>query len=156
VKLTMLILSICAAIALAACGDDDSSTTTESAPQNLETKPKVEVPEGDPPKELVTEDLVEGDGDTAESGDEVTVEYVGVDYKTGKEFDASWGREPFTFQLGAEEVIKGWDKGVEGMAVGGRRELIVPPNLAYGSLGAPPAIEPNATLVFVVDLVDVK
>lgn len=154
-KVTALILSICAAILLAACGDDDSATTETSA-QNLETKPTVEVPEGDPPEELVTEDLVEGDGDTAESGDAVTVEYVGVDYKTGKEFDASWGREPFTFQLGAGEVIKGWDQGVEGMAVGGRRELVIPPDLAYGEAGAPPAIAPNETLVFVVDLVDVK
>jgi peptidylprolyl isomerase len=112
----------------------------------------VEVPKGAPPKKLETSDLIVGTGAEATAGDGVRVQYVGVNYRTGKEFDSSWGREPFTFQLGAGEVIPGWDQGVEGMRVGGRRELIVPPSLAYGSAGAPPSIPPNETLVFVVDL----
>ena len=84
------------------------------------------------------------------------MQYVGVDYETGKEFDASWDRgQPFPFQLGAGNVIEGWDEGVAGMKVGGRRELIIPPDLAYGKQGSPPAIGPDATLIFVIDLIDV-
>ena len=86
----------------------------------------------------------------------VSVEYVGVGYESGKEFDASWGREPFAFQLGAGMVIPGWDQGVEGMKAGGRRELIIPPELAYGAAGSPPAIGPNETLIFVIDLLAVE
>lgn len=153
----------CLALAGVGCGSDDSSTTSSSAGEETsakqaeapekKTKPQVKVPQGAPPKALATEDLEEGTGATAKAGDEVTVQYVGVNYKTGKEFDASWNRgEPFTFNLGAGEVIPGWDQGVEGMKVGGRRELIIPPDLGYGSTGAPPAIPPNETLVFVVDL----
>ena len=108
-------------------------------------------------KKLTEKELVKGTGAEAKSGDEVTVQYVGVDYKTGKEFDASWDRgEPFSFTLGAGEVIPGWDQGVEGMKVGGRRELIIPPELAYGPAGSPPAIGPNETLIFVIDLLAVK
>ena len=119
-------------------------------------KPKVTVPSGPPPKKLAVKDLKTGKGPTAEAGDEVTVQYVGADYKTGKEFDSSWSRnEPFTFNLGAGEVIKGWDQGIEGMKLGGRRELIIPPELAYGSQEAG-SIKPNSTLVFVVDLLAVK
>jgi peptidylprolyl isomerase len=119
-------------------------------------KPKVTVPSGPPPKQLVEKDLKTGKGPTAEAGDEVTVQYVGVDYKTGKEFDSSWSRsEPFTFTLGAGEVIKGWDQGIEGMKLGGRRELIIPPELAYGSQ-AVGSIKPNSTLVFVVDLLAIN
>jgi len=115
------------------------------------------VPSGPAPKKLTEKELVEGTGAEAKSGDEVTVQYVGVDYKTGKEFDASWDRgEPFSFTLGAGEVIPGWDQGVEGMKVGGRRELIIPPELAYGPAGSPPAIGPNETLIFVIDLLAVK
>lgn len=111
------------------------------------------MPKGAPPKSLVTKDLEEGTGPAGKAGDVVSVNYVGVNYKTGKEFDASWSRgEPFTFTLGAGEVIPGWDQGVEGMKVGGRRELIIPPELGYGSTGSPPVIPPNETLVFVVDL----
>jgi peptidylprolyl isomerase len=157
-----LALAICVAIAASGCGDDDDSeksatpttdtTATVAAPER--SKPRVRVPEAPPPKKLVTRDLIEGKGDAARSGDQVTVQYVGVDYKTGKQFDASWDRrEPFPFQLGAGQVIPGWDEGVEGMRAGGRRELIIPPRLAYGRQGQPPAIRPNATLVFVVDLV---
>jgi peptidylprolyl isomerase len=169
----MLIISLCVALALAlavaGCGssDDDSSstqatsaaTTTESSggDTNLDAKPKVTVPDGAAPKKLEKTEIVEGDGAEAKSGDEVTVQYVGVNYKNGKEFDASWDRgEPFAFQLGAGMVIPGWDQGVEGMKVGGRRELIIPPELAYGTAGSPPAIGPNETLIFIVDLEAVK
>lgn len=120
-------------------------------------KPKVTVPSGAPPKQLVKKDLKKGSGPTAEAGDEVTVQYVGVNYKTGKEFDSSWSRnEPFPFTLGSSSVIPGWEEGVEGMKLGGRRELIIPPELAYGPAGSPPAIGPNETLVFVIDLLAVK
>ncbi len=163
----LLIVGACLVLFVAGCGSDDSSTTSDStaasteeaeAPQETEsskkkTKPKVTVPNGAPPKSLETKDLEEGSGATAKAGDVVSVQYVGVNYKTGKEFDASWSRgEPFTFTLGAGEVIPGWDEGLVGMKVGGRRELIIPPELGYGSTGAPPAIPPNETLVFVVDL----
>jgi peptidylprolyl isomerase len=106
---------------------------------------------------LVTEDLIEGSGAGAKAGDQVTVQYVGVGFDSRKEFDASWDRgEPFSFQLGAEEVIPGWDQGLVGMKAGGQRQLVVPAELAYGEAGFPPAIGPNETLVFVVDLLDVK
>jgi peptidylprolyl isomerase len=163
----LLIIGACLALFIVGCGSDDSSTTSDStaasteeaeAPKETEsskkkTKPKVTVPKGAPPKELGIKDLEEGSGATAKAGDAITVNYVGVNYKTGKEFDSSWSRsEPFTFNLGAGEVIPGWDQGLEGMKVGGRRELIIPPELGYGSTGSPPAIPPNETLVFVVDL----
>jgi peptidylprolyl isomerase len=159
----LLIVGACLALVIAGCGSGSSTTSSSSsqettAPKETEaatkkTKPKVTVPNGAPPKKLETEDLEEGTGTVAKAGDAVTVNYVGVNYRTGKEFDASWDRgEPFTFTLGAGEVIPGWDQGVEGMKVGGRRELIIPPSLGYGSAGAPPAIPPNETLVFVVDL----
>ena len=89
-------------------------------------------------------------------GDEVTVQYVGVNYESGEEFDSSWGREPFSFTVGAGMVIPGWEQGIAGMKVGGRRELIIPPDLAYGEAGSPPSIPPNETLVFVIDLYAVK
>ena len=101
--------------------------------------------------------MVEGDGAEAKAGDKITVQYVGVGYRSEEEFDSSWSRnEPFTFTLGAGEVIPGWDQGIAGMKVGGRRELIIPPNLAYGPSGSPPVIGPNETLIFVVDLLAVK
>lgn len=168
-KAILISLALCLALAAAGCGDDDDSTTAatettaaetpaaETAAADTKKKPTVEVPKAPPPEKLVENDLVEGDGATAEKGDEVTVQYVGVGYKTAKEFDASWDRgEPFTFQLGGGQVIPGWDQGVEGMRIGGRRVLVIPPDLAYGSAGQPPAIGPNETLVFVVDLVDVN
>jgi peptidylprolyl isomerase len=164
VKSLALIAALCIALGLAACGDDDESTTgsTEAGAPAAEaggaekTKPTVTVPEGAPPKKLEVRDIEEGTGAEAKAGDEVAVQYVGVNYKTGKEFDASWDRgEPFTFQLGAGMVIPGWDQGVEGMKVGGRRELIIPPELAYGPEGSPPAIGPNETLIFVIDLLEV-
>lgn len=147
------------ALGLAACGDGDSTEGGEGGSEqpagSIDSKPEVVVPEGEPPSELVTEELIEGDGAEAKAGDEVTVEYVGVGYQSKEEFDASWGREPFTFVLGAGNVIAGWDEGVVGMKEGGRRELIIPSDLAYGPAGSPPVIGPDETLIFIVDLVSV-
>ncbi|HKT82254.1 MAG TPA: FKBP-type peptidyl-prolyl cis-trans isomerase, partial [Solirubrobacterales bacterium] len=121
------------------------------------TKPTITVPSGPPPKKLEIKEIEKGTGATAKPGDEVTVQYVGVGYDSEEEFDSSWSRnEPFSFQLGAGLVIKGWDQGVAGMKIGGRRELIIPPNLAYGPAGSPPAIGPNETLIFVIDLLAVQ
>ncbi|MFD1321732.1 FKBP-type peptidyl-prolyl cis-trans isomerase [Micromonospora sonneratiae] len=120
-------------------------------------KPTVELVEGPPPAELVIEDIVVGDGPEAEAGQLVTVHYVGVSFHTGKEFDSSWNRgEPFNFGLGGGQVIEGWDRGVAGMRVGGRRKLTIPPQLAYGNRGAGNLIKPGETLVFVVDLLGVR
>jgi peptidylprolyl isomerase len=130
-------------------------TTAAKTPASgpLATRPKVTVPTGAAPKTLETKEIVKGTGPEAKTGQPVTVNYVGVLYHGGKEFDASWRRsEPFTFTLGQGQVIKGWDQGVAGMKVGGRRELIIPAELAYGKPGRPPTIPPNAPLVFVVDL----
>jgi peptidylprolyl isomerase len=122
----------------------------------LSKEPTVKPPEGEAPKALETKDLITGTGPEAKDGDMVTVNYVGILYSTGKEFDASWKRhEPFSFTLGKGEVIPGWDQGVLGMKVGGRRELVIPSALAYGSKGSPPTIPANATLVFVIDLLAV-
>ncbi len=119
-------------------------------------KPDVTVPETAPPTELVISDDVEGDGDEAAAGQQVTVHYVGVSWSTGEEFDASWNRmEPFRFPLGQGYVIQGWDQGVQGMKVGGRRTLHIPPELGYGAQGAGGVIAPNETLIFVVDLLEV-
>jgi peptidylprolyl isomerase len=136
-------------------GDDGSSSSDASV--DTSTKPTVEVPDGPPPTTLQVDDIVVGDGAEATAGDTLTMQYVGVNYEDGKQFDASWDNgQPFTFQLGGGQVIPGWDQGIEGMKVGGRRELIVPPDLGYGEQGSPPAIKPNETLVFVVDLLDVQ
>lgn len=168
VKISILALCLALALAVAGCGSSDDSTTGSSSDattaegssegaEALGKKPTVTVPEGSAPKQLEANELVEGSGAEAKAGDEVTVQYVGVGFKSGEQFDASWDRgEPFTFTLGAGEVIPGWDEGVEGMKVDGRRELIIPPELAYGAAGAPPAIGPNETLVFVIDLVAVN
>jgi peptidylprolyl isomerase len=119
-------------------------------------KPTITVPEGDPPTSLEIVDDVVGDGTEASPGNTVSVHYVGVAWSTGSQFDASWDRmEPFRFGLGAGQVIQGWDQGVAGMRVGGRRTLTIPPDLGYGSRGAGGAIAPNETLIFVVDLLDV-
>jgi peptidylprolyl isomerase len=170
-----------AALAAAGCGDDSTDSgaadtgtgaataapaATTAAPEkatatatklkiskDLSKKPKVPKPGGDPPSRLVVDDVVEGKGKAAKAGDTVTVDYVGVSYATGDQFDASWDRgQPFPFALGQGMVIPGWDQGVEGMKEGGRRTLTIPPDLAYGPQGSPPAIGPNETLVFVVDL----
>jgi peptidylprolyl isomerase len=118
------------------------------------SKPEVDFPEGEAPKTLAITDIWEGDGKVASAGDSVQVHYVGVAYSTGEEFDASWDRgEPLEFRLGAGQVIAGWDQGVQGMKVGGRRQLVIPPDLAYGNRGAGNRIAPGETLIFVCDLV---
>jgi FKBP-type peptidyl-prolyl cis-trans isomerase len=183
VKRLALILIACLALIVAGCGgSDDSSTASEStasteatttessAPEEEsksggeknsaggeKTKPKVTVPSGSPPTKLEIKEIEKGTGATAKAGDEVTVQYVGVGYDSEEEFDSSWSRsEPFPFTLGVSPVIKGWNLGVAGMKVGGRRELIIPPNLAYGPEGRPPVIGPNETLIFVIDLLAVE
>jgi peptidylprolyl isomerase len=181
VRRLALILIACVALVGVGCGSDDSSddssestatkaestattessTTTESSSGGgsggEKTKPKVTVPTGAPPKKLEIEEIEKGTGATAKAGDEVTVQYVGVGYDSEEEFDSSWSRnEPFPLQLGSGLVIPGWEQGIEGMKVGGRRELIIPPNLAYGPEGRPPVIGPNETLIFVIDLLAVE
>jgi len=120
-------------------------------------KPIVTVPPGPAPADLVVEDIVVGDGPEATAGHDVSVHYVGVAHSNGQEFDASWNRSsPFRFPLGGGRVIAGWDRGVAGMRVGGRRRLVIPPHLAYGNAGAGGVIKPGETLVFVVDLLGVQ
>ncbi len=120
-------------------------------------KPDVDQVPGPPPSDLVVTDLTVGDGPEATPGQTVTVHYVGVSHANGAEFDSSWNRnEAFSFPLGGGRVIAGWDRGVAGMKVGGRRQLVIPPHLAYGERGAGGVIAPGATLVFVVDLLGVK
>lgn len=119
-------------------------------------KPEIDFPGGEPPAELEIKEIWEGDGPEAKAGHNVTVHYVGVAFSTGEEFDASWNRNsPFTFPLGGGRVIKGWDQGVAGMKVGGRRQLTIPAHLAYGNQSPTPAIKPGETLIFVVDLLSV-
>jgi peptidylprolyl isomerase len=137
--------------ALVKAGEAKEVKTPTTGP--LATEPKVTPPTGPAPSELEKKDLIVGTGKQAYAGDTVTVNYVGVLYEGGKEFDASWKRkEPFQFKLGSGQVIPGWDQGVRGMKVGGRRELVIPAELAYGKTGSPPTIPPNAPLVFVIDL----
>lgn len=158
-----------------ACGSDDDSgepaakttpekTSEEPSPsaqrealKDTSTKPVIPKPSGSPPRTLEKQDIVKGKGPAAKPGDTVTVQYVGVAFSTGDEFDASWDRgQPFPVPLGAGQVIKGWDKGLVGMRKGGRRILTIPPELAYGSEGYPPTIAPNETLIFVIDALDIK
>ncbi|MBP2586986.1 FKBP-type peptidyl-prolyl cis-trans isomerase [Streptomyces sp. PvR006] len=120
------------------------------------TKPQIDLPEGAPPTELTVRDLIVGDGPEAKPGNVVQVHYVGVTFASGKEFDASWDRgQPFKFAVGGGRVIKGWDRGIRGMKVGGRREIIVPPRLGYGKQSPSSLIPAGSTLVFVVDLLTV-
>ncbi len=150
-------------LALAGCGDDEgeSAATTTATPKATATpdntdvskKPTVTVPDELPPDELQSVDIVKGKGKAAKKGDSVTVQYVGVAWSTGVEFDASWtAGQPFTFRLGEGKVIPGWDQGVPGMRKGGRRQLTIPAELAYGAQGSPPNIGPNECLRFIVDL----
>ncbi|MDQ1039798.1 peptidylprolyl isomerase [Streptomyces sp. V3I8] len=119
-------------------------------------KPEIDFPGGEPPKDLEIKDIWEGDGPVAKAGDTVSVHYVGVAFSTGEEFDASWNRgTPLSFKLGVGQVIAGWDQGVQGMKVGGRRQLTIPAHLAYGERGAGARIGPGETLIFVCDLVGV-
>lgn len=135
-----------------------TSTSTTAAAKTptsgpLSKEPHITPPSGPPPTKLVTKDIITGTGTEAKTGSAVAVNYVGALYKTGKVFDASWKRnEPFTFTLGKGQVIPGWEQGIVGMKVGGRRELIIPSALGYGPKGSPPSIPPNETLIFVVDL----
>ena len=172
----LLLTAALALSALAACGGDDDNgeaspppstketqTREEPSPaelrealKNTATKPVLPKPTGSPPRRLVKEDIVKGKGPAAKPGDTVTVNYVGVAFSTGEEFDNSWDRgQPIKGRLGAGRVIKGWDKGLVGMREGGRRILTIPPELAYGRQGYPPAIAPNETLVFVIDMVKI-
>ena len=162
---------------VAACGDDDdASSETAAAPtatptetasgagvealvqgtsKKTDAKPEVPAPEGDPPSELVIRDIVKGKGPKAKAGDTLTMQYVGTSWSNGQQFDASWDAgQPFPFQLGAGMVIQGWDQGMVGMQKGGRRLLVIPPDLGYGPQGSGP-IGPNETLIFVVDLVEI-
>ena len=151
------------ATALAACGDDEdgssagTTTAAEERPaaitKELDVKPRIPKPSGPPPTELVKEDIVVGKGPAAKPGDRVTVHYVGVTFTYGDQFDASWDKQrPFTFELGKGNVIQGWEQGVPGMKVDGRRMLTIPADMAYGAQGQPPEIPPNEPLVFVIDL----
>jgi peptidylprolyl isomerase len=156
-----------AALALAGCGSQKQDSggggaqavqgvTLPPQASDINVKPVIPKPKGSPPASLQVRDVVQGNGKAAESGDTLTMQYVGVSWSTGQEFDSSWGKQPFKFQLGAGMVIPGWDQGLVGMREGGRRQLVIPPNLAYGPQGQPPAIAPNETLIFVVDLQKVK
>ena len=132
-----------------------STTAAVKTPTSgpLSKEPHVTPPSGPAPTKLVTKEIIKGTGTEAKSGDAVTVNYVGVLYKSGKVFNASWEtKQTFPFTLGKGDVIPGWEQGVVGMKVGGRRELIIPAALAYGAKGSPPKIPPNEPLVFVVDL----
>lgn len=124
--------------------------------KKLGKKPPIDKPKGAPPAKLVKRDIVKGTGPVAKDGKELTMQYVGISFSSGEEFDASWGKEPFKLTLGQGMVIPGWDQGIKGMRAGGRRQLVIPPDLAYGAQGQPPAIGPDETLVFDVDLLKVK
>jgi peptidylprolyl isomerase len=173
----LVLLAAVAALALAACGDDDDSgdsgsadtsrqesgsstgSETDTAPDLTDTsvKPVIDKPSGVPPRRLVKEDIVKGKGPGAKPGDTVLVHYVGVSFSTGEEFDASWDAgQPFPVELGAGQVIEGWEKGLVGLKKGGRRKLTIPPEQAYGPEGAPPSIGPNETLVFVIDALEIQ
>jgi len=143
-------------------GDDDGGedATTTTAPETTTTtapeKPDVTVPETPPPTELQSTDLTVGDGAEAQPGSTVQVHYAGRAYSNGEEFDSSYEGEAFSFTIGQGQVIPGWEQGVAGMREGGRRQLIIPPDLAYREEGRPPQIGPNDTLVFVIDLLRVE
>jgi len=174
-------LVVVATCALSACGQgdaDSASTQTAAVPapppvttatatasstaptaadisKDRSTKPAIPKPTGTPPEKLVVEDVVKGTGKAVRRDDLVSVQYVGISYSTGVEFDASWnGGKPVQFPLSQGQLIDGWVQGIPGMKIGGRRLLIIPPGLAYGAEGRPPQIGPNETLVFVIDLVN--
>jgi peptidylprolyl isomerase len=173
----LLLAALVSALLVAACGGDDdagggggsgatsagtaaatSSPAATASIRDTSTKPVLDpLPTGPPPRTLDETDIVRGTGRQAKQGDTVVMQYVGWGYANGKQFDASWDRgEPFTFTLGAGDVIKGWDKGIVGMRVGGRRKLVIPPDLGYGEAGAGPDIGPGETLIFIVDLQAIK
>jgi peptidylprolyl isomerase len=183
-KLISLTLAVVLVAGVAACGEDDSPSggsgaepaetstpapTEAAAPsgggadaiakgvsKDTKTKPEVPAPSAEPPTTLIVKDIVKGTGPKAKPGDQLTMQYVGTSWSNGQQFDASWDAgQPFPFQLGAGMVIAGWDQGMVGMQAGGRRLLVIPPDLGYGPSGSGP-IGPNETLIFVVDLVDIK
>ena len=173
IRLLVFALVVAVAAILAGCGGSSKASgivlapsagatqasvpTTPKPPPALAKKPTVTVPTGPAPTKLVTKDLVQGTGQTVKAGQTVTVNYVGVLYKNGKEFDSSWKTgQPATFPLTAGGVIQGWVKGIPGMKVGGRRELIIPADMAYGKKGSGSTIPPNSPLVFVVDLLSIS
>jgi peptidylprolyl isomerase len=178
-RLAAVVTALLLALLPVACGGDDddssgqsaadttetTSTTSSETPspaqerealKNTDERPHIPKPTGSPPRRLVKEDIVKGKGAPAKPGDVLTVQYVGVTFSTGEEFDASWDRgEPFTTQIPGQ-VIEGWNRGLLGMRKGGRRMLTIPPELGYGRDGSPPAIGPNETLVFVIDLIAIQ
>ncbi len=178
VRTLTLVAVSAAALGLAGCSSSSSSPTTttsagsstpttsdpaatipasdRSAAGTAGTAPVVTVPSGPPPTTLETADLITGSGPAAKAGDSVTVQYVLATYSSGKTIQSSWTSQPFTFTLGAGQVIPGWDKGVAGMQAGGRRELIIPPSLGYGAQSPGAGISANDTLVFVVDLLKIN
>ncbi len=181
-KLLALLTAGLLTFAFAACGEERTKEDVSDAPPAEETaeaaeevapaddvdvgtiskdtskKPEIAKPKGDPPPALVQRDIVVGKGPAAKPGDLLSMQYVGVSFSTGKQFDASWDRggDPFQFPIGAGQVIQGWDQGIVGMKAGGRRLLVIPPDQGYGEAGSPPDILPNETLVFVVDLEKVE
>ncbi|MBI5310264.1 MAG: FKBP-type peptidyl-prolyl cis-trans isomerase [Actinobacteria bacterium] len=183
IKIAVYLTALLVALLVAGCGDDKTtdsggeettteqssteatgSTGEESSSGELPTvsgklgeEPKLSIPEGGPPSELVIKDIEKGDGKKVASGDDLTMQYAGYNWSDGVMFDASWkSGNPFDFEIGAGQVIKGWDEGIVGMREGGRRLLVIPPDMGYGESGQPPTIPPNETLVFVVDLEKVK
>ena len=151
-----VLVVVVAVILIGRGGGGSDSDNAAKTPIKVPNGPAIQIPDTPPPTQLVKKDLKTGTGAEAAQGDKVSVQYVGVLYDNGTQFDSSFDRgQPFSFQLGGGQVIPGWDQGVAGMKVGGRRELIIPPDLAYGAQGQPPTIPPNATLVFVIDLVSV-
>ena len=168
----LILIAVVAVLGAAACGDDDDSSSgseqkenaeqsTETVPpeealEDTSTKPVIPKPTGSPPRKLVKEDIVKGKGPGAKPGDTVTVNYVGMNFSNGVEFDSSWDSgAPFPVQLGTGSVIAGWDKGLVGVKKDGRRKLVIPPEMGYGAEGYPPDIPPNETLVFVIDVVSI-
>lgn len=162
-------LALAATLAVGGCGEEgdepasagtgtgpEGGAETAPRPKDTSTEPEIQRPTGSPPRRLLSRDIVEGHGRPARRGDVLTVHYVGVSFETGEELDSSWDRgQPFEVKLGAGQVIEGWERGLRGMREGGRRKLVIPPELAYGARGSGP-IGPNETLVFVVDLLRIR